>query len=68
MTTIGNGIIRGVTAGLVAAVAAVAAFGTDSLGIRLRGLPARRLGSGLPGAFIEGAFGASLVWLSTRRS
>jgi uncharacterized membrane protein len=50
-----------------AAVAAVTAFGSAALGVRLRALAARRLGSDLPGAFTEDALAGTLAWLGARR-
>ena len=50
-----------------AAVAAVTALGSAALGVRLRAIAARRLGSDLPGAFTEDALAATLAWLGARR-
>jgi uncharacterized membrane protein len=50
-----------------AAVAAVTAASSAALGVRLRALAARRLGSDLPGAFTEDALAATLAWLGARR-
>ncbi len=50
-----------------AAVAAVTAAGSAVLGVRLRALAARRLGSDLPGAFTEDALAGTLAWLGARR-
>ena len=51
-----------------AAVAAVdRALGSAALGVRLRALAARRLGSDLPGAFAEDALAGTLAWLGARR-
>jgi uncharacterized membrane protein len=51
-----------------AAVAAVTALGSAALGTRLRALAARRIGSDLPGAFIEDAVAGTLAWLGARHS
>ncbi|HEX5300831.1 MAG TPA: hypothetical protein VFW50_27955 [Streptosporangiaceae bacterium] len=54
--------------GPAAAVAAVTALGSAALGVRLRAAAARRLGSDLPGAFVEDALTGAMAWLGTRRS
>ena len=50
-----------------AAVAAVTALGSAALGVRIRALAARHLGSDLPGAFAEDALAGTLAWLGARR-
>jgi uncharacterized membrane protein len=46
----------------------VTALGSAALGTRLRALAARRLGSDLPGAFIEDAAAGTLAWLGARHT